>query len=88
MRVLYSKKFLKDLAAIPSKQRKEIEVFAFETLPGSKSIADLHKFEKMQGYVSCYKTRFGSYRIGAVIDGDTIELKRVMDRKNIYKFFP
>jgi mRNA interferase RelE/StbE len=86
--VLYSKKFLKDLASVPAKQRQEIEDFVFETLPNAKSIAELHKFEKMKGYSECYKARFGSYRIGAIINDDGIELKRLMDRKNIYKFFP
>jgi mRNA interferase RelE/StbE len=88
MQILYSKKFLKDLADIPSKQRQEIETFVFENLPTAKNIGDLHKFEKMKGYANCYKARFGSYRIGVVLDGDILELKRVMDRKNIYKFFP
>ena len=88
MEVLYSKKFLKDLASIPSKQRQEIENFVFQELPKSKWIGDLHKFEKMKGYINCYKARFGSYRVGVVINDNTIELKRVMDRKNIYKFFP
>jgi mRNA interferase RelE/StbE len=88
MQVLYSKKFLKDLADIPSKQRQEIEKFVFEVLPNTIAIGDLHKFEKMKGYANCYKARFGSYRIGALLDENTIELKRAMDRKNIYKFFP
>ena len=88
MKVLFSKRFLKDLASIPSKQRKEIEHFVFESLPGSSSIGELHKFEKMKGYTDCYKARFGSFRIGAVLSGEQIELKRVMDRKSIYKFFP
>lgn len=88
MRVLYSKKFLKDLAAIPAKQRLEIENFVYEELPSTKSIGELHKFEKMKGYANCYKARFGSYRIGIILDGNIVELKRVMDRKSIYKFFP
>lgn len=88
MQILYSKKFLKDLAGIPAKHRLEIEKFVFELLPDIKSPGEALKFEKMQGYAHCYKARFGSYRIGAVINGTTIELKRVMDRKNIYKFFP
>jgi mRNA interferase RelE/StbE len=87
MQVVYSKKFLKDLAAIPAKQRLEMENFVYEELPSAKSIGDLHKFEKMKGYANCYKARFGPYRIGIILDGNNIELKRVMDRKNIYKFF-
>ena len=88
MEVIYTKKFFKDLALIPVKQRKELESFVFETLPTAKFLSELNKFEKMQGYVFCYKARFGSYRVGAVYQNNILELKRVMDRKEIYKYFP
>ena len=88
MKVLYTKKFLKHLTAIPSKQRQEIENFVFEVFSKTLTIGELDKFEKLKGYSNCYKARFGSYRIGIVVDKNTIEPKRVIDRKNIYKFFP
>jgi len=42
----------------------------------------------MQGYRGFYKIRFGSYRVGMKLEGDTLILQVVMDRKNIYQFFP
>jgi mRNA-degrading endonuclease RelE of RelBE toxin-antitoxin system len=50
LQVLYQKKFLKDLANIPSKQRKEIDHFVFEILPTAITPAELNKFERMTGY--------------------------------------
>ena len=88
MNVVYKKKFLKQLAQIPSTMRIKIEKFAFEDLPIAHSIAELGVIEKMQGYDSFYKARFGSYRIGIKTEGDHVILKVVMDRKEIYKFFP
>jgi len=86
--VRYQKKFLKDLADIPSRYRKEIEIFVFETLPAAKTLAELNKFEKLSGYDNFFKARFGDYRIGAYNHGNYVELKRVLHRKEIYRYYP
>lgn len=88
MNILYQKRFLKQLAQIPLDTRVKIEKFAFEDLPMANSIAEIGKIEKMRGYHDFYKARFGSYRVGIKIEGDNLILKIVMDRKEIYKFFP
>ncbi|CDH43553.1 type II toxin-antitoxin system RelE family toxin [Candidatus Contendibacter odensensis] len=88
MNVIYQKKFLKQLAQIPSDTRVKIEKFSFEDLPLANSIAEIGKIEKMQGYSDFYKVRFGSYRVGIRTEGDNLILKVVMDRKEIDKFFP
>ena len=88
MKVIYQKKFLKQLAQIPLDTRVHIEKFAFEDLPMANSIAEIGKIEKMQGYSDYYKVRFGSYRIGIKIEGDYLTLIVAMHRKDIYKFFP
>ena len=85
---MYDKRFLKDLAAIPSKYRKEIEHFAFTDLSSFKSIAEANRFEKMSGYENCYKIRLGIYRLGAYCQGNTVVLKRSLHRKEIYRYFP
>ncbi len=88
LQVFYQKKFLKDLADIPAKTRKDIEKFVFETVPPASSIAELHKFEKMSGYDNYYKARFGNYRVGAYCKDEVVEFKRVLNRKEIYRYFP
>ncbi len=42
----------------------------------------------MTGYKDFYKIRFGDYRIGLLKSGKAIELRRVLNKKEIYKFFP
>ena len=88
MRVEYSKKFLKQLAVIPSDIRPKIENFAFEELVSASSIYEIGKVEKMKGYDGFYKVRFGNYRLGLVIENELITVKAVMHRREIYKFFP
>lgn len=89
MELIYSKTFLKDLAkVVPVKRRSQIEKFVFEDLPILSSIESYGKIEKMKGHKNYYKIRFGEYRIGLFISDSVVELKRVLNRKEIYKFFP
>lgn len=88
MKIAYSKKFLKQLADVPSQTREKIEQFVFAELVSVSSISQVGKIEKMQGYDGFYKIRFGDYRIGLQIENGTVILKTVMHRKEIYKFFP
>ena len=88
MKVEYSKKFLKQLATVPSGIRSKIESFVFDELVSTSSIYEMGKVEKMKGYDSFYKVRFGNYRLGLMIENEIIAVKTVMHRKEIYKFFP
>ena len=42
----------------------------------------------MKGYRDYFKIRFGNYRVGLKKEGDNIIVKRVLHRKEIYKYFP
>jgi mRNA interferase RelE/StbE len=88
VRIQYRKKFLKELAKIPSKIRYKIEFFVFQQLPESESIHQLGIIEQMKGYPFYFKARFGSYRIGLKLEDDVIVLEKALHRKDIYRHFP
>lgn len=89
MEIIYAKTFLKDLTKVfPSKRRKQIEKFVFEILPGLSSLESAGNIEQMKGYKNYYKVRFGDFRLGILKKDNTLELLRVLNRKEIYKFFP
>lgn len=88
MKVVHSKNFLKDLANLPAKDRERVERFAFETVTQVSTIFELVKAEKLQGYKHYYKIRLGDYRIGIHYLENTITLERVLNRKEIYRYFP
>lgn len=88
MKVEYRKQFLKELAVVPPKTRKTVEHFVFEVVPQLNSIHESGKFERMKGYRSYYKVRFGEYRVGARTINDTVIFERVLHRKDIYRHFP
>jgi mRNA interferase RelE/StbE len=88
MKVEYQKRFLKELAKIPFKKRKGIEEFVFTEVPGSGDLYEIGKVEKMKGYSSHYKVRFGNYRVGLKVVDNKVIFKRVLHRKDIYRVFP
>ncbi len=88
MNVKYRKRFLKELAVIPSGIRREIEKFVFEDLPRIRSLSESGRVERMKGYPSYFKVRFGDYRIGIKARKDTVILERALHRKDIYRYFP
>jgi len=88
MKVAYRKRFLKDLASVPSNLRPAIERFVFEELPQADSLQSTGKVEKLKGHATFYKVRFGDYRIGLSVTDDTVTLERVLNRKEIYRKFP
>lgn len=88
MKVVYSKKFLKELSKLPKKYRIQIEEFVFEKLPQLENVYESTKIESLKGYKNFYKVRFGNYRIGLKISKEILSVERVLHRKDIYKRFP
>ncbi len=88
MKVVYRKRFLKDLAAIPSSYRQRIEVFVFEELPAARSLQETGRLERLTAHPHFYKARFGVYRVGARQEGGQITLERVLHRSEMYRKFP
>ena len=88
MKIIYKKRFLKELAKLPLEARKAVEKFAFEEVPKLKDLGESGKIEQMKGYKGHYKARFGSYRVGLKMEADQLSFERVLDRKEIYRYFP
>ncbi len=88
MRINYKKQFLKDLSKLPSPYRKRIETLVFETIPGESTHDVIQRLSKLSGHNNYYKVRLGEYRIGIYFENDFLEFKRVLHRKDIYRYFP
>ena len=88
MKVVYRKRFLKDLAAIPSSYRRRIEIFVFEELPSAQSLRETGRFERLTAHPHFYKVRFGVYRVGARMEAGQVTLERVLHRSEMYRKFP
>lgn len=88
MQVSYNKKFLKDLASIPSKQRAKIENLVFKEIPTYKLLSEIKNFKKLQGYQLYYRIKVGDYRVGLKFENQLLIFERALHRKDIYNLFP
>jgi mRNA interferase RelE/StbE len=52
------------------------------------SIQDLKNLKKLSSESRHYRLRLGDYRLGLVIEADTVTLVRILHRKDIYRYFP
>ncbi len=52
------------------------------------SLQKLKGMIPLKGHKNCYRIRIGHYRLGILLQGNTVWLVRVMHRKEIYRYFP
>ncbi|HSB11501.1 MAG TPA: type II toxin-antitoxin system RelE/ParE family toxin [Blastocatellia bacterium] len=88
MNVQFRASFAKDLKKISNKDilnnvRETIDQIG--RAPGPQDISGLTKLKGARNY---YRVRVGEYRIGLILEGDTVVFVRCLDRKEIYRYFP
>ena len=89
MQVEYRQLFLKDLKKLKKQPIYERLVqVAFETLPLAVNLEVLSNIKAMKGYPNRYRIRVGDYRIGIEVQGDKVEMMRVLHRREFYRYFP
>ena len=88
LQIRINKTFLKELAVLPTKQRKTIEQFVFREIIQYKHYTDIPNLKKLKGYKQFYRIRFGNYRAGIKIENGVFTFERLLHRKDIYKYYP
>ena len=89
MQVKYRQLFLKDLKKLKKQAiYKRIFELAFETIPLADNLEVLSNIKAMKGYSNRYRIRMGDYRIGIEVQGDKVEMMRILHRREFYRYFP
>ena len=88
MTVSFRKSFVRDLKKLKDAKVRSRVRELIEAVEEADSLADLLDVKKMSGSSGYYRVRVGSHRVGLAVDGEEIEFVRVLDRKDIYKYFP
>ena len=89
MKLLYGKRFSKDLDAIrhEAKVKKHL-LELIEKIKETDSLANLKGVRKIEGYQNYFRIKVGDYRLGIKLTKKRIELIRFLHRKEIYRRFP
>jgi mRNA interferase RelE/StbE len=87
--IQYRQLFLKDLKKLRKQPvYDQIYELAFTTLPDARSLQDLVNIKAMKGYSEQYRIRIGDYRVGIAVRENSIEVMRVLHRREFYRYFP
>ena len=89
MEVKYRQLFLRDLKKLQKQPiYDQVLALAFTILPAVDTLRDVTNIKAMKGYPNRYRIRIGSYRIGIEVHGATVEMIRVLNRQEFYRYFP
>ena len=88
MIVLIDKTFEKDVDKIDSKSILSKIADSIINAQRALHLEEISGLKKLSGYKKEYRIRIGDYRLGLIIEGNTIEFVRCLNRKDIYKYFP
>jgi len=89
LKVEYRKLFLKDLKRLKNQPvYQQIYDLIFIALPEAQSLQDLSGVKALVGTTNQYRIRVGDYRIGLELNKDTLEVVRVLHRREFYRYFP
>ncbi len=88
MKILFEKRFLKDIELINEKNLKpQVEIIIAE-IEKAERLSSMQNLKKLKGHKSAYRIRIGNYRLGFFYENKTVTCTRLLHRKDIYKFFP
>ena len=89
MEIQYRQLFLKDLKKLRKQPvYDQIYELAFTTLPNVRSLQEITNIKAMKGYLERYRIRVGDYRVGIAVRENSIEVMRVLHRREFYRYFP
>lgn len=87
MKTVIKGSFVRDAKKLSAEVQLEIRDILLE-LERINSLSQIKNLKKMTGYKNAYRIRLGNYRIGFLMIADELILNRVLNRKDIYDYFP
>jgi mRNA interferase RelE/StbE len=86
--VEFKRSFVKDLNRIRDKALKERVKETIELVEQAQDFSEIGSVKRLRGGERYYRIRIGDYRLGLVLEGDTVSFIRFLHRKDLYRYFP
>ncbi len=87
MNVTVRKTFEKDSLKLPGFIQQRLAVL-IEELEAATKLSEITNCKKLTGFKTAYRIRIGEYRVGFFFEKKSIDLVRVLPRKEMYRDFP
>ncbi len=88
MKVEFRKSFEKDLANIRDEALLQRIKAVIEEVENAESLGYVSNLKKLKADGDYYRIRVGDYKIGITVDENAIIFVRVLQRKEVYRYFP
>ena len=88
MDVIITKQFEKDTEKELSPKMQLRLADIIEELQKVSKPSEINNIKKLKGFKSAYRIKMGNSRIGFILEDNLIKLSRIMNRKEIYRYFP
>jgi mRNA interferase RelE/StbE len=88
VKVEFRESFAKDLKGVKDKGLLRRAKEVIEAVEKADSLADVANLKKLKGGGNYFRLRVGDYRVGIALEDDTVIFVRLLNRKDIYKYFP
>jgi mRNA interferase RelE/StbE len=87
MKIEIRRSFTKDADKLPAPFQRQLAIIINEIAKANQP-SQLDNCKKLTGFKTAYRIRMGQYRIGFYYENKTLELVRILHRKEIYRYFP
>ena len=88
MIVFIDKSFEKDVKKIKDKGVLNKIAESIINAQAATNIQEIKSLKKLSGYKKEHRIRIGDYRLGLIVENDTVKFIRCLHRKEVYKYFP
>lgn len=88
MNVEFKASFEKDVRAVKDKALLRRVGELIEAVERAQTLDEVGSLKKLKGGGGYFRARIGDYRVGLMVENDTVTFVRFLNRKEIYRFFP
>lgn len=88
MKVGFKRSFVKDLRRVRDKGLEARVKTAIELVEQAQNLQEIQDIKKLRSGDRYYRIRIADYRVGLVLEGDTVIFVRFLHQKDVYKYFP
>ena len=88
MNIQFKESFLKDLRAVKDRDLLARVNEIIQAVETAQTPQETPTLKKLRGERNYFRIRIGDYRLGLKIEGQLVTFVRILNRKEIYRYFP
>lgn len=88
MKVEFKESFVKDLKRVRDEALKGRVTATIERVEQAQNLQEIGNIKSLRGGEGYYRIRIGDYRLGLLLEDDTVTFVRFLHRKDVYRYFP